>query len=151
MKSCKLSLLVVAGLILLVSCKNNDDSQDDLIPKEFHFLWEFVNNSQQESTFIKFEDDKVLIYMYEGENCFYKYTDALVSREGDKYIFKETDYEDEPTYAVYMKVENGELWVSGVRTFQTKEVFVKSQQEESSFTPLCTTVNKMTPQFRRSR
>ncbi|MEQ8579665.1 MAG: hypothetical protein RIC57_09485 [Balneola sp.] len=153
MKYSLITLLVYSILILgFISCKNNNDSDDGLIPEEFQRMWEFDENESGDGYYLFFEEESLVIYEDAGLECMYRYTDNLISRDGERYTFRETDFEDNSTYSVYLKTVDGTLWASGVRTFETKEIYVKSDSSKSSFEPFCTDnfKSKEKPEISRS-
>jgi hypothetical protein len=133
-----ISFLIIAVFIFATACKSNSDA-DLEFPEEFRdVIWEFYEEGQDSSDFfIEFTEDELFFTDNFYEDCFFVSKGTLVNKKGERYTIEEVyDGEIEGSSA-YIKRINNELWVSGVESYETKEIYIQSERTKSSFVPKC--------------
>lgn len=131
-------LIIILALLFALACKSDSNTKLEF-PEEFKgVIWEYYEEEQDSSDFfIEFTTDELYFYDNFDEDCYYFSKATLVEKDDEKYTIEEVyDGEIEGSSA-YIKRVDDELWVSGVESYQTKEIYVQSDRAKTSFEPKC--------------
>jgi len=132
------SFFLLAIFVFATACKSNSDAKLEF-PEEFRgVIWEFSEEDQDSSDFfIEFSNDEIFFTDNFDEDCYYFSKGSLVEKKGERYTIEEVYDGEVEGSSAYIKRINNELWVSGVESYQTKEVYVQSERTKPSFVPKC--------------
>ncbi|XWN36295.1 MAG: hypothetical protein ROO71_10065 [Balneola sp.] len=130
-------LLLLLLVLFTLTCK--DSTEELQFPDKFqNILWEYAEDDSTEF-FMEFTDDEIKFTgKYGFEDCYYFSNAQLVDIDSNgKFFVEESEDGEVQGSSAYIKREENELWVSGVRTYQTKETYKQSTRSKNSFQPVC--------------
>ena len=133
-----MALNLIVALFFGTACKSDSDTKLEF-PEEFRgVIWEYAEDDSSEF-FMEFYDTEIeFTSNYDFEDCYFISKAELVEINSEgKFFIEEVEDGEIIGSSAYIKREGNELWVSGVKTYQTKDVYVQSTVSTSSFEPKC--------------
>lgn len=124
-------------VIVFTNCKDDNGALE--FPEELRgVIWEYAEDNQDSSEFfMEFTAEEITFTGYFPGDCYYISKATLVEKNGEKYTVEEVYEGKVEGSSGYIKRVDNDLWVSGVRTYETKDIYRISERTKNSFTPKC--------------
>lgn len=138
MRSYNLISIIIVVLVFNTSCDNSSDPV--VFPKDFrNVIWELT---EDDSTNIYMEflaiDVEVTKNYTQDIECYASNKAKLIAiSEAGAYLVQEISGGEFFNSSAFIKRESDELWVSGVPSFEPKDIYRISTRSKDSFEPDC--------------